>query len=147
VSAAVIARAAFAGAACGARAMTGPAAVTAARPAGLPPWLPRLAAVLAAGELVADKLPMAPSRLEPAGLSARLVTAAACALQLARTEPNPTASGQRVLAVVAATAAATASARLGSRWRATGWARHRPVPAALLEDAVAVLIGVAAVRD
>ncbi len=61
----------------------------------------------AAGELVADKLPSAPDRLEPAGLGGRIVLAAAAGAVLARGAKDPL-----LPAVVVAAAAALLSARV-----------------------------------
>ncbi len=59
--------------------MTAPAVALAAT--GSPLALP--AGILAAGELVADKLPITPSRLEPPALGVRILSGAYCAFVLA----------------------------------------------------------------
>jgi uncharacterized membrane protein len=63
----------------GLRSMSAPAVSLAAT--GSPLALP--AGILAAGELLADKLPIMPSRLEPPGLGARMLSGAYCAFVLA----------------------------------------------------------------
>ncbi len=86
-------RAALAGAATGGRSGTGLAALalaTPSRPATQPDvtlsrdWVKGGVVAMALGEIVADKLPMAPSRLEPAGLGFRCAAAAAAGLIVAR---------------------------------------------------------------
>ena len=84
-----------------------------------------LVLLAAAGELVADKLPSMPSRLQPRGLSGRLLSAAI--------------SGQRVAGPAGAAAgagAAVASAVAGNAARglSPGW------PAAVCEDGVAIAL-------
>ncbi len=59
--------------------MTAPAVSLAVT--GSPLALP--AGILAAGELLADKLPITPSRLEPPGLGVRMLSGAYCAFVLA----------------------------------------------------------------
>jgi uncharacterized membrane protein len=63
----------------GLRSLTAPAVALAST--GSPLTLP--ASVLAAGELVADKLPITPSRLEQPGLGIRICSGAYCAFVLA----------------------------------------------------------------
>ncbi|HEY0718591.1 MAG TPA: hypothetical protein VGD68_13305, partial [Streptosporangiaceae bacterium] len=79
-----LASSALAGAASGARSATGLAALTLATRADAPgqpdrllarPWVKAVAGLLASQEYVVDKLPAAPSRLEPPGLAARLAGA------------------------------------------------------------------------
>jgi hypothetical protein len=158
-------RAALAGAATGGRAFTGVAALvlaTPARPATQPDralslsWVKRGAALLAAGELAADKLPQAPSRLALPGLGLRCGAAAAAGLIIARRaqasgsaagrgypsaadSPSPDVRGGAVACAAVATAAAVGAAWLGTRWRS--WAAGHIGPdyiGAGLEDAVVV---------
>jgi uncharacterized membrane protein len=91
--------AALAGAASGARSLTGPAALAlaASRASGSPldralarPWAKAAIGVLAAQEYLLDKLPSAPSRLRPPGLAARLAGAAAAGALVARRTPRVT---------------------------------------------------------
>ena len=91
------------------------------------------AAVADAGELVADKLPTTPSRLEPPGLAGRVVSASLAAAVLAR-------SGHRrpIPAMAVASAAALAAAKVCHDARAA-LARHLPDPVvAVAEDALAI---------
>lgn len=96
----------------------------------------------AVGELVGDKLPATPTRLQPPGLAARLVAAALGSAAIAvRDERSPWLS-----ATVGATAALAASFG-GARWRQTASASFgRDLPGALIEDAVVVGAALASVR-
>jgi uncharacterized membrane protein len=135
---ALLGRAAALGAATGMRSTVALAALILRRNDGLPTSLrhpaARPAAVIAdGGELVIDKLPMAPSRLEPPGLAGRVVSASVAAAVLAR-------SGHRrpIPAMAIASAAALASAKICHDARAA-LARHLPDPAiAVAEDALAI---------
>jgi uncharacterized membrane protein len=135
---ALLGRAAALGAATGLRATVALAALILRRNDGLPAALrhpaARPAAALAdAGELVIDKLPMTPSRLEPPGLAGRLVSASLAAAVLAR-------SGHQrpIPAMAIASAAALAAAKICHDARAA-LARHFPDPAvAVVEDALAI---------
>ncbi|GAB3685296.1 hypothetical protein [Angustibacter aerolatus] len=87
------------------------------------------------GELVADKLPATPSRLSAQGLPARLASGAVGAGVLARRE------GVRPAApVVAGLAGAAAGSWGGAAWRAFAARRVPDWQAALVEDAVALLL-------
>jgi uncharacterized membrane protein len=95
-----------------------------------------LAVAAAAGELVADKLPATPSRLEAPGLGGRLVSGAACGRAVA---------GPRGAAVAAA--AATAAAVAGATYRTQLAGRlGRGALWAVLEDALAVGLAIAGTR-
>jgi uncharacterized membrane protein len=126
------------GAATGMRSTVALAALILRRNDGLPAALrhpaARLAAAIAgASELVIDKLPMTPSRLEPPGLAGRVVSASLAAAVLAR-------SGHQrpIPAMAMASAAALATAKVGHDARAA-LARHLPDPAvAVAEDALAI---------
>ncbi|MCL3859440.1 hypothetical protein [Actinotalea sp. K2] len=107
---------------------------------GVGPWLVR-AAVRAAvvGELVGDKLPTTPSRLERPVLVARVGAGAAGALGLALTEGRPV--GRTIAATLTGAAGAFVGSHAGHAWR--GWAAQdgpewlRPdLRAALAEDAL-----------
>jgi uncharacterized membrane protein len=90
--------------------------------------------VLAAGELIADKLPFMPSRLSPGSLGARLVSGGLCGRALARRFGG---SGTIGLAVGALAAAGSAWVGYTIRHELTG--RGLPdFPVALVEDSVAV---------
>jgi uncharacterized membrane protein len=137
---AMLGRAAALGAATGLRSTVALAALIVRRNDGLPavlrhPAARPAAAIAGVGELVADKLPMTPSRLDPSGLAGRVVCASLAAAVLAR-------SGHRhpIPAVVIASAAALAAAKIGHDARAALVRRLRlPDPAvAVAEDAVAI---------
>ena len=131
--------AALAGAATGLRSTVGMAALINAGVPGLPRQLTGHAAKAAASlgaaaELVADKLPSAPDRLEPAGLGGRTV--------LARGAKDPL-----LPAVVVAAAAALLSARIGHDVRAAASKRVPPAAAATAEDMVALGLAAASARS
>lgn len=139
------------GAASGARSASGLAAVALTSSTRDPgPLAPRLGgragtaivALLAAGELVVDKLPVTPSRLAAPALVSRLALGASSALAVAQREGRPTA-----VPAVAGAAGAVAAAVLGARWRAFAARRFgSDLPGALLEDAATALLGWAAAR-
>ena len=110
---------------------------------GLPPVLRRPAArwiaVTAGGaELVVDKLPGTPSRLDPPGLTGRLIFASLAAAVLARSEHRGP-----VPSMLTASVAALAAAKICHDARAA-LARRLPDPVvAVAEDALA--IGLAAI--
>jgi uncharacterized membrane protein len=133
------------GAASGLRTLMGLAAVSWAARFGILPlehtWLaflgfaftPYILTLLAIGELVNDKLPKTPSRLIPPQSIARIVTSALCGLAIG-------ISGNGMLiGVVAGIIGAVAGTFGGAKARSL-LARTfgRDLPAALLEDAVAV---------
>ena len=137
------------GIASGLRTMIGLAAVSWAAHIGILPldhtWLavlgyafsPYILTLLALGELVNDKLPKTPSRLIPPQFIARIVTSALCGLAIGL-------SGNGiVVGLVAAVAGAVAGTLGGARARnVLAKTFGRDLPAALLEDAVA--LGIAA---
>ena len=131
------------GAATGMRSTVALTALILRRRDGLPAVLrhpaARPIAVAADGaELVADKLPGTPSRLDPPGLTGRLISAGLAAAVLARSEhrgPIP--------AMLTASVAALAAAKICRDARAA-LARRLPDPVvAIAEDALA--IGLAAI--
>jgi len=136
--AAMLGRAGALGAATGLRSTVALASLVVRRNDGLPaalghPAAQVAAAVACAGELVADKLPATPSRLSPRGLAPRLIAASLAAAVLAR-------GGARspVPAVVIASAAALAAAKIGHDTR-RGLDRRFPDPVvALAEDGLAI---------
>jgi uncharacterized membrane protein len=97
--------------------------------------------IAAGGELIADKLPGTPSRVKPAPLTARIVTGAVAAGFDARRRHR----GVVGPAVVGAATAAAAS-YAGAWWRAFAADRGYATPAALAEDATAILLASAAAR-
>jgi uncharacterized membrane protein len=132
-------RAALLGAATGARSAT-PLAALASR--GGHRWLKVVATAAAGGELIADKLPGTPSRVKPAPLTARIVTGAlAAGLDARRRHRNVVGP-----ALAGAVASATAS-YAGAWWRAFAADRGYATPAALAEDATAILLASVAVRS
>ena len=134
----VVVRSMLLGAASGARSQLGVATVVARSDPSLPPifrqpWTRRLLVAAAAGELVGDKLPATPSRLEPPGIAGRLALGALAAGLFARTRRAPWLPA----AAIGASSAAV-SAKIGHDVRAR-LAQHAPDPAvAVVEDALAV---------
>jgi uncharacterized membrane protein len=133
-------RAALLGAATGMRSTVGLAAVVLTRDRPLPgPLRRRLTAravtVSVVGELVADKLPSAHSRLEPPGLVARGVAAGLAAALVSDREGARVAIDAVVAATVALVSAKVAHdvrVRAADRWGATR--------AAVAEDALALAL-------
>jgi uncharacterized membrane protein len=104
-------------------------------------------AALAAGELVGDKLPFMPSRLEPGGLAGRMATGALCGAAMVAASRNRNggaiATGA-ALGAVAAIAGAFAGYHLR---RQLGQKLDIPDPAiAVIEDMVALGGSIALVR-
>ncbi|HZD11643.1 MAG TPA: DUF4126 family protein [Candidatus Binatia bacterium] len=108
------------GAICGLRSMSGPALLARYLHGNQPRhwphaavrWLssepvPTLLALMAGGELVADKLPLMPARIEPLPLAGRAASGALVGAILAGVEERPALPGA-VLGAVAAVLAATA---------------------------------------
>ncbi|HWK91782.1 MAG TPA: hypothetical protein VNR17_05920 [Luteimicrobium sp.] len=132
----LVVRATFAGAAAGSRSSLGLAQplLTSGHPAL------RVLGLLGVGaELVGDKLPSTPSRLDPPGPAVRAVAGAVGAATLTRR------SGSRAGAVLAAALlgalASTAGTFGGAAWRRAVAERGGPdLPAALAEDAAAVTL-------
>jgi uncharacterized membrane protein len=128
----------FLGAASGSRGQLGVAAVVARSDPSLPPilrqpWTRGLLVAAAAGELVVDKLPATPSRLEPRGLIGRLVLGALAASLFAQTRQAPWLPA----AAIGGSSAAVA-AKIGHDVRAR-LDQHAPDPAvAVVEDALAL---------
>jgi uncharacterized membrane protein len=131
------------GAASGLRGQIGVASVVARSDPSLPsffrnPWTRRVLLAAAVGELVVDKLPTTPSRLEPRGFIGRLV--------LGGLASGLSAHARKARWVpIAALGAATAgvSAKVGHDVRAQ-LAQHVPDPAiAVVEDGVALALAAA----
>jgi uncharacterized membrane protein len=133
------------GIASGLRSLTGLAAVSWAAHFGVLPlnhtWLaflgyaftPYILTFLAIAELVNDKLPKTPSRLAPPGFITRIVTSALCGLAIG-------ISGNGIIiGLVAGILGAITGTFGGAKARSLlARAFGRDLPAALLEDAVAI---------
>ncbi len=88
------------------------------------------------GEVVVDKLPQTPSRLEPPGLAARFAGATTGATKLARS-----ADRAPLRCALAAAAGAAAGAWGGAAWRDWAGERMPALAGALIEDGVALTLG------
>jgi uncharacterized membrane protein len=123
------------GAATGGRSFSGIAAVSLSSARDEPlgnPLVKVIVGLLAVGELVLDKSPKAPSRVDPPGLAGRMIFGGASAGLLARRR-----STAPIAQIVVGTAAALSAAFAGH------WARSRlaarfgaDLPGALIEDGV-----------
>src|SRR4051794_10868256 len=138
--------AALVGAATGLRSTIGVGALVETASRGLPAFATTsparvVAGVGVAGELVVDKLPKTPSRLEPPGLAARIVLAAVAGAALARASERPVGA-----AALLASTTAVVSARVGHDLRRAASRWVPPLVAALVEDAVAVGLATFSVR-
>ena len=143
--AAVLWRAALAGGATGLRSTVAIASLIDGGAPGLPAPLTRprartAARIAVAAELVIDKLPWTPSRLERRGLTARVASAAA-AVVLGRD-----ANGLVLPKVLVAATATLVSARVGHDVRVAAEKRFPPLAAAAVEDALALTLAAAARR-
>ena len=136
------------GTAFGLRALIGLAAVSWAAHFGILPlshtWLaflgytftPYILTLMAIGELVNDKLPKTPSRLIPAQFIARILTSALCGLAIGLS------GNETIVCLVAGIIGAVAGTFTGAKARSLlAKTFGRDLPAALLEDAVALSIG------
>ena len=140
MSVSLLARSAVAGAATGLRTTAALGALVIADAPGLPAPMrgdraPLVAGLAVAGELVVDKLPMTPSRLEARGLAGRVVAAGLAGAVLARG-----ARESALPAVLVAAAAAVAAARVGHDARAALAERANPFAIAAAEDGVALVL-------
>jgi uncharacterized membrane protein len=144
--ASLVLRSALLGVAAGSRSSLGVAAPLMSTPtgAGLPGRLTgraagALAGVAVVGELVGDKLPQTPSRLQPPVLAVRLGSGATGAAALARRQQARPAAP-----VLAGVVGAAAGSFGGFAWREWAGQRVPDEQAALVEDAVAILLALAA---
>lgn len=99
----------------------------------------RTTAILAAAEMVADKLPFMPSRTKKPALLGRFVTGALCGAAVSRTRKHE----DRIIGALVGGGAAVVAAYLGMEYR-----KHTGLPrlgAAVVEDAVALTAGSAVV--
>lgn len=149
-----LASAAAIGAVSGLRSMTGPAVIAEAasrnriRLKKSPfAWLSsdgaaRTSALLAVGELIADKLPFVPNRTDPPSLVIRAVSGALCGAALnSHCGSYRDNRKQVVLGALIGGVAAVAASYIGLKYRK---AVNLPkLPAALLEDAVTIGLGAA----
>jgi uncharacterized membrane protein len=136
----------------GLRAMTAPAAVSWAAHLGLLPlqgtplaWLgyaftPYIFTVLALGELVNDKLPKTPSRTVPPQFIARVISGSLVGAAIG-------AAGQSlVLGLIAGAIGAVAGTLGGAALRSKlAGLFGKDLPAALLEDAIAIILAIVVV--
>jgi uncharacterized membrane protein len=100
----------------------------------------RRAIKLAAGELLADKLPLTPNRINPGPLAARLVSGAACGAALSWAVKAPWNEG------AALGAAGAVAGAFGGYYARKHLSKSRSTLAvALVEDAVAIGTGIAVV--
>jgi uncharacterized membrane protein len=133
----------------GLRAMTAPAAVSwAARVGRLDlggtwlaflgyAWTPSILTVLAAGELVTDQLPTTPSRKVPVQFGSRLLMGGVCGAAIGA------GAGSMLLGALAGIVGAVVGTLGGSAFRARlAAAFGSDRPAALVEDAVAIVSAV-----
>ena len=96
-------------------------------------WTPWILSLLAVAELVADQLPSTPSRTEPIGFGARIVSGALSGAAVG------TAGGTMLGGAVAGIAGAVAGTLAGHSFRARlAAAFRRDPPAAFIEDVIAV---------
>jgi len=96
-------------------------------------WTPWILTLLAAGEVIVDQLPSTPSRTEPVGVGARIVSGAVSGAAIAA------AGGTMVGGMLAGIAGAVVGTLAGHRFRARlAAAFHKDRPAALIEDAIAL---------
>src|ERR1700712_5583488 len=115
----IITRAVLLGLATGGRSTSGLAALALTNKSSCgplsSPWVAKLAATAAAGELVGDKLPQIPSRLQPQALVPRLLLGGAAAAILAHREGGT--ARITTLAAALGLLASAAGAQLGTSWR------------------------------
>jgi uncharacterized membrane protein len=140
-------RAALAGIATGMRSTSAVAALSLAESSGLPrvltgPVAAGMAGIGVTSELILDKLPSTPSRLEPPGLVGRAVLAGIAGAVVARETKHA-----MLPAVFVALLTALFSARAGHDIRQAAAAHVSPSGVAAVEDALALTIAVAAARD
>ena len=120
----------------GLRSMTGPA--TALRGSSWQRVLP----VLAISEFIVDKLPGVPARTIPPALAVRIVTGAVCGAVTSKR-----CGGSRSLGAILGGAGAVGAAYAGAAYRKAAAERNvPPILAGLIEDALAVTLGIAAAR-
>jgi uncharacterized membrane protein len=103
-------------------------------------YTPYILTLMEIGEIVNDKLPKTPSRLIPPQFIARIVTGTFCGVALGLS------TGHLVAGLLAGAVGSVAGTLGGAKARAFGAKLFgRDLPAALVEDAVAVGIAVSAI--
>lgn len=103
-------------------------------------WTPWLLSIAALGELVNDKLPATPSRKVPPQFAVRIVSGALSGAAIAAPSAN------WIAGTVCGVAGAVVGTLGGARARgALAGAFGRDLPAALVEDAIAIVCGLASV--
>ncbi|MCB7135292.1 hypothetical protein [Cellulosimicrobium marinum] len=102
-----------------------------------------LLAVAVVGELVGDKLPSTPSRLDPPGPAVRAASGAAGAVLLARRRHG---AGVTVVAACVGAAGALAGTWGGAAWRRLAVGVRPDWPGAVAEDAAALTLAAWALR-
>ncbi|MFC8596933.1 MULTISPECIES: hypothetical protein [unclassified Isoptericola] len=113
------------------------------RPAGA---LRLVGGLAVAGEIVGDKLPATPSRLDPPGPNVRAGSGAAGGLLLA--VRHHATAGSTIAAGLAGAAGGVVGTGAGAAWRAAFAKRGWPdLPAALAEDVVALTLAAWATRS
>lgn len=142
------------GAVSGLRSMTGPAVISGAANRGLLDlketpleWIASDSAadvttLLAAGELLADKMPFMPNRTDTPSLMFRFLSGAVCGVAVVAKRKD---KGEMALAALVGGAAAIVASYVGLSWR-----KGSPLPgfvAAVLEDGAAVSGGTALVSS
>lgn len=95
-------------------------------------WTPWVLSLLALAELITDQLPQTPSRRVPAQFGTRIVVGAICGAAIASTAAWAGLAAGAVGAVIGTLGGAAARARLAAAF-------GRDLPAALIEDAVAIM--------
>ena len=105
-------------------------------------WVPWVLTALALGELIADQLPSTPSRTVPVQFGTRLLVGAAAGALVAFGTGAPWVAGL-VAGVIGAVAGTLAGRALRARLAA---AFGRDLPAALVEDAIAIAAAWAVLR-
>lgn len=103
-------------------------------------WTPWIVTLLALGELVTDKLPSTPSRKVPVQFGARILSGTVCGAALAL----PVANG--MIGALLGAAGAVIGTLGGAAARGRLAAAIGAIPAALIEDAVAIVAAVLIVR-
>lgn len=103
-------------------------------------FTPIVFTVLAVAELIADKLPQTPSRKAPPGFITRLISGALVGATVGAS--GHALAGGLILGIIGAVVGTYGGAAVRAKLAA---AFHRDFPAAILEDIVAILIGVLSV--